>query len=276
MTGYDKYVLVLCLIVFALLATVFIGMLTIMAKQGFRLIAVGAEDERIYKEYLKKKKQKGSAGWLSVVFTAFFAYIVVVVFLFTLYVKLGEHNDSGKMSTIRVVYSDSMSRKYEKNTYLFENNLNDQFSRFDVVITRPLPAEEDLKLYDIVVYEVDNTLLIHRIVGIEEPNEKHPDERHFLLQGDLVERADKFPVRYDQMRGIYRGERIPYVGSFIMFLQSPAGYICFILVIIETIASPMLGKKIEKAEENRLQIIKQNRREQGLDEDDLGEDEQAE
>ena len=268
MTGYDKYVLVLCLIVFVLLATVFTGMLTIMAKQGFRLISVGAEDERIYKEYLKKKKQKKSAGWLSVVCTAFFAYIVVVVFLFTLFVQLAERNDSGKISTIRVVYSDSMSGKYEKNTYLFKNNLNDQFSRFDIVVTHPLPAEEDLKLYDIVVYEVDNTLLIHRIVGIEEPNEKHPDERYFLLQGDLVERADKFPVRYNQMRGIYRGQRIPYVGSFIMFLQSPAGYICFILVIIETIASPLLGKKIEKAEDDRLLVIKQNRKEQGLDEDE--------
>ncbi len=268
MTGYDKYVLILCLIVFVLLATVFTGMLMIMAKQGFRLISVGAEDERIYKEYLKKKKRENSAGWLSVVFTAFFASIVVVIFLFTLFVQLSERNDSGKISTIRVVYSDSMSGKYEKNTYLFKNNLNDQFSRFDIVITRPLPAAEDLQLYDIVVYEVDNTLLIHRIVGIEEPNEKHPDERYFLLQGDLVERADKFPVRYSQMRGIYRGERIPYVGSFIMFLQSPAGYMCFILVIIETIASPLLAKKIERAENERLLIIKQNRRERGLDEDE--------
>ena len=38
-----------------------------------------------------------------------------------------------------------MSEKYENNTYLFANNLNNQLQLFDVVILHELPKEEDLK-----------------------------------------------------------------------------------------------------------------------------------
>lgn len=280
MTSFELYVFILCLIVFILLTAVFTGMLVMMTKQSLRLIDTGAEDERIYEEYIKaqelEKNKKKMPGWLSVAFTALFACIFTGIFAFTFAVQLTQDKQTGNIPTLRVVQSESMSAKYEKNEYLFKNNLNDQFSRFDIVITYQLPKEEDLKLYDIVVYEVDDTLLIHRIVGIEEPNEKHPDERHFLLQGDLVERADKFPVRYSQMKAIYRGEHIPFVGSFVSFLQSPAGYMCLLLVLTEMIASPLITKKIGKAEEVRLAYLLQQKQdaEKKAQEDEKAKEEQ--
>jgi hypothetical protein len=103
----------------------------------------------------------------------------------------------------------------------------------------------DLKLYDVVLYEVDGILLSHRIVGIEEPNEKHPDQRYFLLQGDAVESPDRFPVKYEQIKGIWRGEKIPFIGSFVLFMQSPAGWLCVLLVIVSMIATPRMEKKIK-------------------------------
>ena len=259
MTSYEVYVFILCLIVFTLLTVVFACMLAIITKQSIRLIDAGAEDERIYEEYLKTKQRendkKNASGWLSIAFTVFFACIFAVIFAFTLVVQLSKDQKTGDIPTLRVVYSESMSAKYERNEYLFQNDLNDQFSRFDIVVTYKLPKEEDLKLYDIVVYEVDDALLIHRIVGIEEPNANHPNERHFLLQGDLVERPDKFPVRYAQMKAIYRGDHVPFIGSFVMFLQSPAGYLCLLLVLAEMIASPLIAKQIEKAEQARLALL---------------------
>ena len=255
MTSYDIYVFILCMIVFTLLTVVFSWMLAVMLKQSIRLIEAGTEDERIYQEYLKAQQdKKKKATWVPKALAAIFACVIIAIFSFTITVQVSEKQVS-KAPTLRVVYSQSMSAKYEKNTYLFTNDLNDQFARFDIVVTYQLPKEEDLKLYDIVVYEVDDMLLIHRIVGIEEPNEKHPNERHFLLQGDLVENPDKFPVRYSQMKAIYRGEHVPFIGSFVMFLQSPAGYICLILVLVELIASPLMTKKIEQAEQERLGII---------------------
>ena len=259
MTSFELYVFILCLIVFVLLTAVFTGMLVMMTKQSLRLIDTGAEDERIYEEYIKaqelEKNKKKMPGWLSVAFTALFACIFTGIFAFTFAVQLTQDKQTGNIPTLRVVQSESMSAKYEKNEYLFKNNLNDQFSRFDIVITYQLPKEEDLKLYDIVVYEVDNTLLIHRIVGIEEPNEKHPNERWFVLRGDANKQADEFPVKYSQMKSIYRGERVPFVGSFVFFMQSPAGMLCFLLVVFAVVATPIAEKQISNAKKSRLATI---------------------
>ena len=134
---------------------------------------------------------------------------------------------------------------------MFENKLNDQFQQFDVVICEHIPDEKDLKLYDIVVYKHEDMYIIHRIVGIEEPNEKHPNERHFLLQGDAVDCSDKFPVLYSQMQGIYKGTRIPFVGSFVMFLQSPAGWLCMLLVVFAMIVTPIVEKILNREKEMR-------------------------
>lgn len=121
-----------------------------------------------------------------------------------------------------------------------------------MILTYKLPDEFDLQLYDIVVYEIDDVLIVHRVVGIEEPNNKHPEERWFTLQGDAVENPDRFPVRYSQMKAIYKGERIAYVGSFVLFLQSPAGWLCILLIVVYTIATPIIEARINKAKRKRF------------------------
>ncbi len=260
MTSYDTYVFILCLIVLTLMTLIFSSMILMITRQSIRLIRMGAEDQRIYKRYLKTlKRGKKETGWFFKAIAVLFVCALFIVFGFTAYMQIMAEKPTLDKPTLRVVYSDSMSKKYEKNEYLFENDLNDQFSRFDLVVTYQLPKESDLQLYDIVVYEVDDVLLIHRIIEIEEPNDKHPNERYFRLQGDLVEYPDKFPVRYSQMKAIYRGERVPFAGSFVMFLQSPAGYMCFIFLIIEILAAPIIEKRIEKAERARLNEIRGER-----------------
>lgn len=260
MTDFEKYVFILCLTVFALLTLVFSSMLIIMTKQSVRLIESGADDKRLYKECVKKTKRgKKRTGWLSRAITVFFACMMVCVFGFTISSQIME-KQMASVPVCRVVYSDSMSKKHDKNKYLAENNLNDQFSRFDLIVTNPLPKEEDLKLYDIVVYEVGDTLVVHRIVGIEEPNAEHPDGRLFILQGDFVSSPDRDPVRYEQMRAIYSGKCIKHVGSFVMFLQSPAGYLCLILLILEMAGTPIISKRLMRAENNRIEALREKAR----------------
>jgi hypothetical protein len=239
---------------------VFSSMILLLAKQNIRLIQLGAEDKSIQKSYERRQRRKDrrETGWFLQAIATLFGCALFGLFAFTIYLQVVEDDVTVGAPTIRVVYSDSMSDKYEKNTYLFENDLNDQFSRFDLIVTHQLPKEEDLQLYDIVVYEVDGVLLVHRIIEIEEPNEKHPDCRYFRLQGDLVAYPDKFPVRYDQMKAIYRGERVPFLGSFVMFLQSPAGYMCFVFLAIEMLTSPLIDKRIDKERKRRLQTLQMN------------------
>ena len=257
MTSYDIYVFLLCLIVYIMLVTLSVICLTVITRQQLKLIRVGAEDESILKEHQKNKGKKISGCFskiaeyiLSIIVTLFF----IVALIISLLIRISDSPVCNALPTYRVVQSGSMAKINAQNTYVRENGLTDQIQTFDLIRTEPIPSENDLELYDIVVYRHDDILVIHRIVGIEEPNGNHPDCRLFTLQGDAVESPDRLPVYYSQMCGIYRGERIPNIGSFIMFMQSPAGWLCTILIIVAMIATPILDKKLQKAKDERIRI----------------------
>ena len=255
MTSFEIYVFSLCAIVFTLLVAMFSYLIYTITKQELELIRSGLRDEKIQAEYEKISSSGYRVGlWVSRVLSLLLCLAFAAVFAGALYIRANEDRPANGIPSIKVVQSSSMAEKNEKNKYLFENKLNDQINMFDLILCRHLPAEEDLELYDIVVYKQDDMYVIHRIVGIEEPNEKHPNERHFLLQGDAVARPDVFPVLYSQMQGIYEGTRIPYIGSFVMFLQSPAGWLCMLLVIFAMIAAPIVEGILSKAKRDRLGI----------------------
>ena len=257
MTQYEVYVFILCLIVFILLTTLSIVCITLITKMYLRLVRGGLEDEKLIIEHEKERIRKANkfSKAVDIAIAVFLCAILIFMFSGSIYINCTQNVYFDNVPTYRVVKTGSMAKKNKKNTYLVENGLDNQIQTFDLIATYKIPKEEDLKLYDIVVYEYDDMLIVHRIVGIEEPNEKHPNERYFLLQGDAVDAPDRFPVLYSQMRGIYRGEKIPFVGSFVLFMQSPAGWLCILLVAITVFATPVLEKKIAKDKGFRLAII---------------------
>lgn len=257
MTDYEIYIFILCFIVFAMFTIVFTFMIKEIAKMRLKLIRHGLEDEEIKNEY-HRNKRKGCAGTvLGKIVSLLLCLALCAAFVFSAYMNLTEEKAPNGIPSLKVVMSDSMAKKNEKNTYLFENGLNDQLQTFDIIVTHHLPAEEDLELYDIVVYKQDDLFVIHRIVGIEKPNEQHPNAWHFLLQGDAVETPDRFPVLYEQMQGIYEGERVPFVGSFVLFMQSPAGWLCILLVLFAMIATPIVEKKLISEINQRIAVMKE-------------------
>ena len=261
MEGYSVYVFILCLLVFVMLGGVCSAMLTIIVKSSLRIIKIGAEDEKIKAEYEKAQAKKGKVKGLDYALSLILCLVLCAIFVFSLYVNLRKDSFSDKLPTFQVVQSGSMSKKHENNGYLEQNNLNDQFQTFDIILTYKAPKESEIKLYDVVVYEVDGRLIVHRVIGIEEPNSNHPNERWFLCQGDANSRSDRFPVKYQQIKGIYRGEHIAFVGSFVLFFQSPAGWICILFVAAFTVITPILEKKFKKAKDERLKIIAESEKE---------------
>ena len=256
MTSYETYTFLLCLIVYIMLTALSVACIAIITKMSLRIIRAGLDDERILGEYRKKVEHEDLNRFLEF-FNYAFSFLLCIAFITAFISAFYVQSSDGKYtlttdSNYRVVQTDSMEHKNAKNEYLFENKLYDQIQTIDVIKTAPLPDEMELELYDIVVYEVDDILVVHRIVEIEEPNESHPDCRHFKLQGDAIESPDRFPVLYEQMRAIYTGQRIPFVGSFVMFMQSPAGWLCILLILVAMIATPILEHKLEEAKDERL------------------------
>lgn len=254
MQAYEQFNLILCIIVFIAFTLVFSAMITIIVKLSLKTIRAGIDDEKIKEEYLQEKNQKKNrlVTILSSAVPILVCAILACALGFSLYARFSQNSKVGKIPTFKVVETGSMETKNKANDYLFDNNLNDQIATFDLVLLHQLPKEEDLKLYDIVVYEINGYFIIHRIVGIEEPNIHHPDERWFVLRGDANIYADDFPVTYDQMSSIYRGEAVHHVGMIVIFMQSPAGMLCFLLILFAIIVTPIIEKILGEAVHNRL------------------------
>ena len=247
MSQLGIYAFILSSLVFIVLAGLLGTLLFILVRLMIKLIRSGIDDEKIIKEIDSHKKENPKHAFIKEWgVSGIFFILVIILFIFSLYINLTGNKTPQKGPVLKVVRSSSMSCKNEQNKYLLENNLNNQFSTFDIIITSKLPDEFDLELYDVVLYEYNDKLIIHRIIKIEEPNEKHQNCRYFQLQGDAVDTPDKFPVLYEQMRGIYTGKKISNIGSLTVFMQSPAGYLCILLVIFSVIAVPLIEKKLEK------------------------------
>ncbi len=265
MTAYDKYILVLCFIVFITLTAMFAFLIISIVKMRLKMIGGGLADNEIsQKEQQEKAKHTSLAARFIInkLLPTFFSILLVIVFGLSIGSRLGGTKPVGDTPIVKVVKSGSMASVYEKNTYIQENHLNNQIQKYDLIVIHKLPQEKDLKLYDIVIYEVDGYLIVHRIVKIEEPNTQH-SERYFLLQGDANQYPDKFPVKYSQMRGIYANKRIPYLGSFVDFMSSPAGYLCILLVVFVLVVSPRVEKRINQEMEKRSRIMALYEKEKG-------------
>jgi len=256
MAGYQVYQFILSFIVFVILTGLFSFFIVWVLKLNLQLINSGTHDEKITTEYKKQQAKKPTlfGKIIDKVVLVLCCVAVFGAFSFSIAVEANDGKVCTGLPVLNVVESDSMSFVSEDNKYSYGKGYTDQFQMLDIVLTHELPAEEDLKIGDIVVYQQNKIMVIHRIVAIEEPNDKH-SERYFLLQGDANKNADMFPVKYSQMKSIYKGERIPFVGSFIKFMQSPAGWLCILLVVFAIVATPLADKKLVNAKIARLKLM---------------------
>lgn len=256
MTGYELYIFILCLVVFVALSVFFAIIIAYILKMNLKLIRGGLVDETIKKQQEKEKHRTAVFRIFEKVFSALFLLFSIAVFGFSLEIKINENQPISR-TAIKVVVSQSMSEKEKSNLYLFENNLNNQVEMFDLIVMNPLPKEEEIKLYDIVIYETQGQMVLHRIVEIKEVDEQY-NLRRYIFKGDANKEVDKTPVLYSQMRGIYRGNRIQYVGSFVIFINSPAGYLCIFLIAATLIAYPLIERKLVKEIKKRLAVVENN------------------
>lgn len=259
MRDYNLYITLVCIFVFVLLTSAFAFLITVIGKQQVRLITSGLEDETIKASVLKKlnkKKKRAVYGIVDKIITGALCLVLCAASIVAIVTGVNSNNVVKGAPALKVVASTSMCVKYEGNKYLYKNKLDNQLQMFDLIVLHELPPEDEIELYDIIVYEhINGALYVHRVVRIEEPNEDHPGERHFLMQGDANAFADVFPVRYSQMRSIYRDERMPNVGSFVFFMQSPAGILCILLLVFTLIVTPIIDDLFLKKEYERVTVM---------------------
>lgn len=77
---------------------------------------------------------------------------------------------------------------------------------------------------DVITFMQNKTVVTHRIIGIETDKD---GKLLFTTKGDANNTEDREPVSEDDLVGVYMG-RIPKVGDFALFLQTPLGMILFV------------------------------------------------
>jgi len=112
--------------------------------------------------------------------------------------------------TPMIVLSGSMSGEAE-----------DHIEVGDLIFVGPAKPEA-LAVGDIIAFMDGTTVITHRIVEVQTEN-----GLEFITQGDANNTPDMQPVTEANLVGIYRF-RIPGVGNFAMFLQTPVGMLVFI------------------------------------------------
>jgi len=86
------------------------------------------------------------------------------------------------------------------------------------------PAQ--LEVGDIIAFMEGKVVVTHRIIDIQSTED---GELLFYTKGDANNAADRKPVTVNELVGIYQS-RIPAVGNFALFLQTPLGMVLFIVV----------------------------------------------
>ena len=114
--------------------------------------------------------------------------------------------------TPMVVLSGSMSGDAE-----------DHIEVGDLILVGKTEAEE-LEVGDVIAFMEGKVVVTHRIIEVQTGENGEPE---FITKGDANNAQDQRPVTANNLVGIYKA-RIPKVGDFALFLQTPMGMVLFI------------------------------------------------
>ncbi len=210
--------------------------------------------------YVEQKKKKHIPLKIAGnIFLGVFYALFVLVLISAIYIK-----SSGDMFVVRdtsclVIQSGSMEEKNEYNTYLFENQLDDQISTYSLISIRKV-AKEDIHLYDIIAFkDQDNRIIVHRVIQIYEEN----GEIRYMAKGDANNGSASYELslRYEDILGKYTGYQSFALGVVIYYFQSGIGMItlCFGLALVGfyDLLDIKLGKYINSRKQELYLVIDQ-------------------
>ncbi len=225
-------------------------------------VTSGKRDIELIEQYFHDKQpsvirnKKILKGLKLALYMLLMAFLTVCL-VFTAFVRFSKDLPLGTKS-LMVVASGSMSEKNSNNTYLFSNNLNDQFPTYAIIVLEVVNPSE-LKQYDVVAYRhPSGKTYIHRIRSIEVAADGSVTYR---TRGDAVASDDQSDTSYnvvtrpEDIVGRYTGVYIPFLGAFVQFLQSLAGIVTLFALIFCLIMFDKNSGKISDAQVKRTEYL---------------------
>ncbi len=261
MSNIEILSLVVTLICLLSFSAVFTVLFRYYFKYNIANIEEGKEDiSLIDQAIIDEQKAKNKTKKVFSILGKTLTYILfAIILLFLTFSIINRFNDNLMINdtSVVVIASGSMEKKNPENTYLIDNNLNNQIATYDVITIKKVNNPEDIKLYDIIAFKNNNNVtIVHRVVRIDIVDNQY----HFLTQGDANNTDDSQSqygnyLTFDKIVGKYTGTKIPMVGIFIIFLQSGAGIITIIAIIYCYFMFDHYRSKYEKAIQERTLLL---------------------
>ncbi len=218
------------------------------SKKEKKAIDEGERDIEIIDEAIEKKAHAKRKKAFKIAGNCLYALALIIMIPTLVYALFARFSSNGMLfdSSLMVVASGSMSQKNAENGYLIENDLNNQFDTYDVIIIHKVKDKSELALYDIVAYSnktLDETI-IHRIIGYD-------DYGNYLTRGDSNNATDTYHPSFEDIIGKYDNHRIRKVGAFVLFLQSYSGIITIAALVYSLFMSEHYSAKMKEDKETR-------------------------
>lgn len=206
-------------------------------------------DEVIYERQTKTKRRRKIGKIIkNVIFYSILA-ILIPLFAFSLINRFMNNRMMIGGKSVIVVASGSMSEKHKDNTYLVNNNLDDQFDTYDIIILEKVKSASELSVYDTVAYVNDKGInVIHRIREIR-------SDGSYVTRGDANGADDEYKPVIGDIIGKYTGHRIKGIGIFVVFLQSYAGIITVVSLVYCILMIDRYTEKINKVQNKRIKQL---------------------
>ena len=117
----------------------------------------------------------------------------------------------------------------------------------DLIFVTPVKDTNSLEIGDVIVYQSEGELIIHRIIAFNEDGET------LITKGDANNIEDE-PIFYTQIKGKL-GMHLPFVGLIVKGLKSPIGIIAVLAAAVFLMHQSWKGEK--KKDDETLDAIKE-------------------
>lgn len=111
-----------------------------------------------------------------------------------------------------------------KPMIVLSGSMSPTFEAGDMILIKNVENPAALQKGDITCYLISGKATTHRIIQVAEKD----GQTAYVTKGDFNNVEDRLAVMPNQIQGTYTGIRIPHLGDFLMFVQTPQGILMFI------------------------------------------------
>lgn len=187
--------------------------------------------------YYKRKKRKEVGNIISNSIVGIFLVALIGFFVWATVMKSNDQITYFGDKTYLVVQTSSMASINDNNKYLKDGSIdskdrmNTRISQYAFIGIDKFKSEDQIKVYDIVAFRMDDKIIVHRVYSIGEEKDGH---KLFTFRGDAnpASMSGEINVTSDRIVGVFDGYQNQILGSIVIYIQSGTGLISVFAIAI--------------------------------------------